>query len=52
MGGTKIITPLKEMVYNKSYGISKKTTLNVFLLTDGEDDADPIINMVSKNNLA
>ncbi|CAD8061854.1 unnamed protein product [Paramecium sonneborni] len=52
MGGTQIITPLKEMVYNKSYGVSNKTTLNVFLLTDGEDEADPIINMVKKNNLA
>ncbi|CAD8149835.1 unnamed protein product [Paramecium pentaurelia] len=52
MGGTQIITPLQQMVYNKSYGVSKLTTLNVFLLTDGEDQADPIINMVKNNNLA
>ncbi|CAD8214664.1 unnamed protein product [Paramecium octaurelia] len=52
LGGTCIIEPLKEMVYNKNYGISKNTTLNVFLLTDGEDDADPIIDLVQKNNLA
>ncbi|CAK70304.1 unnamed protein product (macronuclear) [Paramecium tetraurelia] len=52
LGGTRIIVPLKEMVYNKYYGASNKTTLNVFLLTDGEDFADPIIDLVQKNNRA
>ncbi|CAD8214183.1 unnamed protein product [Paramecium octaurelia] len=52
MGGTEILTPLKKMVYNESYGTSKNTTLNVFLLTDGQDDADPIIKLVQSNNQA
>ncbi|CAK76747.1 unnamed protein product (macronuclear) [Paramecium tetraurelia] len=52
MGGTCIIAPLKQMIYHKNYGASKNTTLNVFLLTDGQDTADPIIDLVQKNNLA
>ncbi|CAD8149842.1 unnamed protein product [Paramecium octaurelia] len=52
MGGTEILTPLKSMVYDASYGKSKNTTLNVFLLTDGETSADPIIELVKSNNRA
>ncbi|CAD8104459.1 unnamed protein product [Paramecium primaurelia] len=52
MGGTDIYTSLKEMVYNSSYGTSNETILNVFLLTDGEDTARPIIELVQKNNRA
>ncbi|CAK63523.1 unnamed protein product (macronuclear) [Paramecium tetraurelia] len=52
MGGTNIYNPLKNKIYNSSYGCSKDTTLNVFLLTDGEDNADPIIELVKNNNRA
>lgn len=52
LGGTNIYNPLKEMIYNRNYGISNDTTLNVFLLTDGLDDADPIIKLVKGKNKA
>ncbi|CAD8111359.1 unnamed protein product [Paramecium primaurelia] len=52
MLGTEILRPLSEIVYNKSYGKSKTTTLNIFLLTDGEVEATPIIDLVKKNNQA
>ncbi|CAK63501.1 unnamed protein product (macronuclear) [Paramecium tetraurelia] len=52
MEGTNIYKPLQNKIYNSSYGRSKDTTLNVFLLTDGEDYADPIIELVKNNNRA
>ncbi|CAD8199925.1 unnamed protein product [Paramecium octaurelia] len=52
MNGTEILKPLSQVVYNKQYGKSKSTTLNVFLLTDGEVEALPIIDLVKKNNQA
>lgn len=50
MNGTEILKPLSQVVYSKYYGKSKSTTLNVFLLTDGEVEAQPIIDLVKKNN--
>ncbi|CAD8209061.1 unnamed protein product [Paramecium pentaurelia] len=52
MQGTEIFKPLQDIVYNKQYGKSKTTTLNIFLLTDGEVDAAPIIDLVKRNNQA
>ncbi|CAD8185185.1 unnamed protein product [Paramecium octaurelia] len=47
---TNILTSLKKMVYNASYGTSKNITLNVFLLIDGQVVADRIIELVQSNN--
>ena len=49
MGGTEILNSLKALVYNKYNKKKNKKTLNVFLLTDGEADADPIIDLVKNN---
>ncbi|CAD8121875.1 unnamed protein product [Paramecium sonneborni] len=51
-GGTNIYKPFKEKIYNSSYRNSNNTTLNLFLLKDGKDDADPIIQLVKDNNRA
>ncbi|CAD8162107.1 unnamed protein product [Paramecium octaurelia] len=52
MQGTEIFKPFQDVIYNNQYGKSKTTTLNVFLLTDGEVDAFPIIDLVKRNNKA
>ncbi|CAD8145677.1 unnamed protein product [Paramecium pentaurelia] len=50
-GGTDIFLALKEGIYDENYQKSKDSTetLNVFLLTDGEDSPKEIINLVIQN---
>lgn len=46
MGGTNIYKAIKEVVYDKQQKNSPDISLNVFLLTDGEDRPDEIIDLV------
>lgn len=46
LGGTDIFSALKNGIYNDKDSKSHLETYNAFLLTDGEDSPEQILNLV------